>query len=78
MRTVEMRYKCVCMEEEVSVMLAERRVNEDIRDYMAYMQAVICSDHRLRSPLCEQKNMEYVKLFLSKDGGIGYAEGGNA
>jgi hypothetical protein len=75
---IDARYKCACMTQEALVLIAERRPNEDISDYMGYVSMALSTDHRRRSPLCLAVTMEYVKLPADNPAGIGYSGGGNA
>lgn len=68
--TVEIRYKCRCLTEEVTLQALERRETEDIGNWMnLVLTPSIYLDHRARSPTCEAVEMEYAKVYLPPDGG---------
>lgn len=59
----EVRYKCTCMKEEVSLRVPFRKDGEDIVEWMANcVQTALYLDHRKRSPLCMRTAMEYAKM----------------
>lgn len=51
-RWVEIPYKCRCMSAEATIHVEERRVAEDILEFIGRVQAAVGEDHRKRSPFC--------------------------
>lgn len=63
MSGVEVRYKCICIGDEASLEVPYRRADEDLNEWMETIVGSACYlDHRRRSPLCQAKNMEYMKI----------------
>lgn len=80
MRTIELKYKCQCLREEVSFTVRERLPEEELADYMEnYVQVGLIFDHMTRAPRCTSPKIEYLKLPVESHAGLGFsAEGGNA
>lgn len=69
---IEVRYKCRCLENEVSVRVRYRETHEDISDWMETVQQSIGSDHHKRSPMCRATAMEYAKIPIPENApGVG-------
>lgn len=70
---MDVRYKCRCMANEVTIDVHDREEGEDVVDWMKGCVVVEVSlDHGNRSPLCQERKMEYVKLpYDSETGRIG-------
>lgn len=67
-KTVEVKYKCVCMKEEITLSVLSRRTDEDVVEWMQIcVQPTIYLDHRARSPQCRANSMEYAKIHLPSD-----------
>ncbi len=69
--STEVIYKCRCMKEEAKLEIPARRDDEEIGSWMNILQAALTVDHRKRSPLCVRTAMEYAKIYVPPDGGIG-------
>ena len=65
---IEIRLKCKCTDGETAIQVRERFENEDITDYMEYIQYVINVWHSDRG--CPETTLEYVKLPISEDNGV--------
>jgi hypothetical protein len=76
-RWIDIRYKCRCLDVEVSFQMRERQPDEEIVVYMEHVQRAIGVDHTNRSPQCTAAAMEYAKVPVVGDT-IGGAEGGTA
>ena len=66
-------YKCRCMKAEVEITVPDRRPNGDLQDWMMGAVATCVSvDHRALSPMCQQTEMEYMKVPMPEGSpGIG-------
>lgn len=60
--TLNVPFKCRCMDAEGSVDVRYRQEGEDVADWMAVLQLAIGEDHRRRSPWCRSTTMEYAKI----------------
>lgn len=69
--TIKMLYKCACMQDDGSFDMRDRRTDENVVDYMEEVVAKLTNDHRKRNPLCTATKVEYLKLPVAKDKGIG-------
>lgn len=78
MKTLSVIYKCKCMKNEAIVELRERLPSEEMDSYMEHLQMFLSADHANRSPLCAADRMEYVKLPVPSEKGIGFTAGGDA
>lgn len=77
MRFIEIKFKCICMKEEIALHIEERGFGEDIDEFMGRVQSKLSAKHRLVSLLCTSKKMEYVKIPMVGNE-IGAATGGTA
>lgn len=59
---IEVRYRCHCMDAEVTVRVRARTEGEDIIDWMRMVQVNVGADHSFRSPRCTATNMIYLKV----------------
>jgi len=65
----DIRYKCSCMQDEVTFSVTARRKHQDIKDWMEnYVTPQLTKDHAKRSPLCRSTTVEYLKLPVPEDG----------
>lgn len=78
-RYIEIIYKCRCMDAEATLQMRERRIHEDLADYMQDIQKTLGKDHSQRSPVCVAGYVEYVKIPADDpEAPIGTAKGGTA
>lgn len=57
------KYKCKCLDADVSVEVPERNPRQDVVEWVEQtMGVVIAKDHASRSPWCKSDTMEYVKI----------------
>lgn len=64
-------YKCRCMKAEASVLVMERKPDEDVVAWMENkLGAAVGRDHRRRSPKCKMTKMEYAKVPMDKVSGL--------
>lgn len=69
MKPTQISYKCACMTTEVLIDVPGRRPGEDVVTWMErIVRPWLGEDHRLRSPFCQAKAVEYLKLPLPEDG----------
>jgi hypothetical protein len=67
------------MQDEVTLHMPARSMQEDVIDFVERMQRDIGVDHRKRSPLCMATKLEYAKIPLDKDvDRVGDVSGGTA
>ncbi len=66
---IDIKLKCKCTDGEVTLLVRERFENEEVLDYMEYIQYVINVWHSSRG--CSETTLEYVKLPISEDKPIG-------
>lgn len=71
MNNIKLTYKCKCMREEVTFECASRREGESVTDYMVFVQIAVTADHRTRSPLCISPALDYLKMPIEDNKGIG-------
>lgn len=61
-------YKCCCFAEEVSVSIPPRRADEKVEEWMSLcVQPALYLDHRVRSPLCKESTVEYLKIPMPEN-----------
>ena len=69
MRPTRIIYKCTCMAEEIAIDIPGRRPDQEITDWMEHtVKPWLGEDHQLRSPFCQAKAVEYLKLPMPEDG----------
>jgi len=75
MSAVGVRYKCVCMGEEVELQVPERK---PVVDVVMWLEDVVtprvAADHMARSPQCRSRVLEHIKLPVPPDGIVGGTE----
>ncbi len=66
---VKIRYKCACLQDEVTLDIQARRPHQDIAEWMEnIVTPALGVDHRKRSPICQATAVEYLKLAVPEDG----------
>lgn len=66
--TIEIRYKCACMQDEVGVDVRQRLELEDIVNWVEVtVAAAVSNDHFKRSPRCFLGKTEYVKIPMAEN-----------
>ena len=67
-RRTEIRYKCHCMPEEVSIFVRARTENDNIALWMKTVAIhEITEDHKRRCPTCSRDTMQYAKILIAQD-----------
>jgi hypothetical protein len=60
---IELRYKCVCMNAEASLLVRFRKEEEDIIAWMDNCVRPALGQHHMgRSPLCRANAVEFLKI----------------
>lgn len=69
----EVIYKCGCMPQMATIIVADRRADQDVVSWVEdAVGKALAVDHRARSPQCRSGTTEYVKLPVHDDApGIG-------
>jgi len=57
------KYKCYCMQDEVDLVVQDRRADQDIIEWMEEtVRPALTKDHQQRNAACMSQKMEYVKI----------------
>lgn len=75
---MECLYKCSCHKDERKFLVEARQVAEDIEVLMHRVADAMTKDHKKRSPFCQAKKVEYMKVPIDKEGKVGVVDGGTA
>ena len=59
---IDIRLKCICTPEEVTLNVRERKFNEDIKDWMEFVTKQVTHWHQTEHPLCRSDKLEYLKI----------------
>lgn len=60
---IELSLKCKCTDDEVKLFVRERGEDEDISDWMKFVQGQVGEWHRGRG--CPEVKLEYMKIPLA-------------
>jgi hypothetical protein len=60
---IDVLLKCKCTDGEMTLTVREREDDEDIRDYMEYIQRTIGAWHSVRQ--CDEVALEYLKIPIA-------------
>lgn len=66
---IGVKLKCACTDGEVELQLRERNEDEDIRDYMEYVQLELGLWHQHRG--CPRTSLEYMKMPVAENKPLG-------
>ena len=69
---MKVEFKCKCMKEPKTIECDPRNPNEDLMDFMEYLQKRIGIEHRRLSLICTSLTMEYVKVPVDETKGVGF------
>lgn len=68
-------YKCACLEEEVPLDVPNRLPQTNVVTWVeGPVAGCISFDHHERSPRCLSSEMEYVRIPMDNDAGVGIAK----
>lgn len=76
-RHIELRYMCKCSKKEQLVYVPERSQDEEVPDFLERIRADVREHHRVNSPQCVSKKMEYLAIPMPHDR-LGESQGGTA
>lgn len=68
---IEVEWKCQCQTAAQKLSIRSRKPDEDIGDFMKFLQKMLGHAHSQISPICQSSVMEYVKIPVTEGKGVG-------